>query len=107
MRLECVVGLKGGARVPVIDRERYGGMLIGMGRGVERESPKVADVLLGAGAIVRRDGASPALLRSAYWRVRAIANRDGWGAFCVRVAWVRANGVYFRRCSTRHCRRML
>lgn len=85
MRLECVVGLKGGARVPVIDRERYGGMLIGMGRGVERESPKAADVLLEAGAIVKRDDASPALLRSAYWRVSAIANRDGWGRFAC--AW--------------------
>ena len=27
VRLECVVGLKGGARVSVIDRKRYGGML--------------------------------------------------------------------------------
>lgn len=85
MWLKRVGGLRGGARVSVTDRERYGGMLIGMGRGVERESPKVADVLLEAGAIVRRDGASPALLRSAYWRVRAIANRDGWGRFAC--AW--------------------
>lgn len=84
MRLECVGGLRGGARVSVTDREGYGGMLIGMGFGVECESPKVADVLLEAGAIVGRDGASPALLRSAYWRVRAIADRDGWGRFaCV------------------------
>ena len=27
VRLVCVVGLKGGARVSVIDRKRYGGML--------------------------------------------------------------------------------
>lgn len=84
MRLERVGGLKGGARVSVIDRERYSGMLIEMGFGVDRESPKAAYVLLEAGAIVKRDGASPALLRSAYWLVRALADRDRWVRFaCV------------------------
>lgn len=65
----------------VIDRERYAGMLMGMWRSVEHESLKAADVLFEAGAMVTRDGASPAFLRSIYWHVRAIADYDSWVRF--------------------------